>query len=90
MRTRREGDGGWEEGAETISKESHRLSPSSVPVPVQSCSMGNAVSAAAPPTGAESSPSEVSETEGKEETEAAYPWAHRVPSVVKRPVSVRG
>jgi len=28
------GGGGGEEGAETISKNSHRLSPSSVPVPV--------------------------------------------------------
>jgi len=31
---RREGDGGGEGGAETISKNSHRLSPSSVSVPV--------------------------------------------------------
>ena len=68
------GDGFWgrggramggrkEEGAETFSKDSSRLSPSSVPVPVQSRSMGNACSALAPQTDAESSPSEESETE---------------------------
>ena len=41
-----------EEGAETFSKDSSRLSPSSVPVPVQSRSMGNACSEPTPPTGA--------------------------------------
>lgn len=89
---RREGNGGGkkEECSETISMESHRLSLSSVPMPVQSRSMGNVVSAPAPPTGAESSPLEVSKTEGKEETEVACPWAHHVPSVVKRSVSVGG
>jgi len=78
-----------EEGAETFSKDSSRLSPSSVPVPVQSRSIGNAASVLAPPNGAESSPSEESETEWKEETEeaATCPWARRAPSVGERSVS---
>jgi len=97
------GDGFWgrggrvmggrkEEGAETFSKDSSRLSPSSVPVPVQSRSIGNAVSVLAPPNGAESSPSEESETEWKEETEeaATCPWARRAPSVGERSVSAGG
>jgi hypothetical protein len=60
-----------EEGAETFSKDSSRLSLSSVPVPVQSRSMGNACSEPRPPTCAWSSPSEESETEWKEDTEEA-------------------
>ena len=74
-----------EEGAETFSNNSSRLSPSSVPVPVQSHSIGNAVSVLAPPNGAESSPSEESETEWNEDTEeaATCPWARRAPSIVK-------
>ena len=53
-------EGREEEGAEMFSKNSSRLSPSSVPVPVHSRSMGNACKA---PGVAESSPSEESETE---------------------------
>jgi hypothetical protein len=49
-----------EDGAETSSKDSSRLSPSSVPVPVHSRSMGDACGA---PVVAESPPSEESETE---------------------------
>jgi hypothetical protein len=78
-----------EEGAETFSKDSSRLSPSSVPVPVQSRSIGNAVTVLAPPNGAESSPSEESETEWKEDTEeaATCPWARRAPSIVEKSAS---
>jgi len=54
-----------EEGAETFSKDSPKLSPSSVPVPVQSRSIGNTCSAPAPPTGAESALSDGRETEWK-------------------------
>jgi hypothetical protein len=76
-----------EEGAETFSKDSSRLSPSSVPVPVQSRSMVKAWRASGVAT---SSPSEESETEWKEETEEAGTWpcARRVPSGGKRPVSL--
>jgi hypothetical protein len=65
-----------EEGAETFSKDSSRLSPSSV-VPVHSRSMGNACKA---PGVAKSSPSEESETEWNDETEEACMWPRRRPS----------
>lgn len=79
-----------EEGAETFSKDSSRLSPSSVPVPVHSRSMGNACRA--PGVVAESSPSEESETEWNDETEEAcmWPWARRMPSEGERSLSARG
>ena len=78
-----------EEGAETFLKDSSRLSPSSVPIPVHSRSIGNAVSVLAPPNGAESFPSEESETEWKEDMEEATtcPWARRAPSIVEMSVS---
>jgi hypothetical protein len=61
-----------EEGAETFSKDSSRLSPSSVPVPVHSRSIGNACRAPAPHGVMKSSPpSEERETEWREETEEA-------------------
>ena len=76
--------------AERFSKDSSRLSPSSVPVPVHSRSMGNACR---PPTPVdeESSPSE-RETEWKEETDEAGTclWARRVPSDGEKSVSVGG
>jgi hypothetical protein len=80
-------EGRNEEGAETFSKDSSRLSPSSVPV--HSRSMGNACKA---PGVAESSPSEESETEWSDETEEAcmWPWARRIPSEDERSLSVRG
>jgi len=59
-RSGKEGEGRKDEGAETFSKDSSRLSPSSVPVPVHSRSMGNTCRA---PGVAKSSPSEDSETE---------------------------
>ena len=72
----------------TFSKDSSRLSPSSVPVPVQSCSIGNAVSVLAPPNGVESSPSEESETEWIEDMEAATcPWTRRVSLIVEKSAS---
>ena len=83
---------GGREGTETVSKDSSIVSPSSVPVPVQSRSMGNVVSALVPPTGAELSPSEESKTEWKEDREeaATCPLARRVPSVVEGSVSEGG
>jgi hypothetical protein len=80
-----------DEGAETFSKDSSRLSPSSVPVPVHSRSMGNACRV--PGVAAESSPpSEESETEWSDETEEAcmWPWARRMPSEGERSLSARG
>ena len=78
-----------EEGAETFSNDSSRLSPSSVPVPVQSRSIGNAVSVLAPPNGAELSSSEERETEWKEDTDevAMCPWTRRAASIVEKSVS---
>jgi hypothetical protein len=78
-----------EEGAEMFSKDSSRLSLSSVPVPVHSRSMGNACKA---PGVVKSSPSEESETEWNDETEEAcmWPWIRRMPSEGERSVSVRG
>jgi len=90
MREGNWGGGDKEEGAETFSKDSPRLSPSSVPVPVQSPSIGNACSAPAPQTGAESSPSDGKVTEWKGGTEEAVtcPLVRCVPSVEERLVSV--
>ena len=90
-RSGKEGEGRNDEGAETFSKDSSRLSPSSVPVPVHSRSMGNACSV--PGVVAESSPpSEESETECNDETEEAcmWPWARRVPSKGERSLGTRG
>lgn len=79
-----------EEGAETFSKDSSRLSPSSVPVPVHSRSIGNACRPP-PPDGIKSSPSE-SETEWKEETDEAGTcfWARRMSSEGERSARVDG
>lgn len=78
-----------DEGADTFSNDSSRLSPSSVPVPVHSRSMGNACRA---PDVVESSPSEESETEWNDETEevCTWPWARLVPSDGETSVSVGG
>ena len=72
-----------EEGADTFSNDSSRLSPSSVHV---SLSMGSACRA---PGVAKSSPSEESETEWNDETEDACtcPWARRMPLDGERSVS---
>ena len=59
------------DGADTSSKDSSRPSPSSVPVPVQSRSMGGACGA---PAAAESPPSEESETEWNDETDDTGTW----------------
>ena len=91
VRCGKDGGGRNDEGAETFSKDSSRLSPSSVPVPVQSRSMGNAWRV--PGVAAESSPpSEESETEWNDETEEACmcPWARRMLSVGERSLSARG
>jgi len=80
-----------EEGAETFSKDSSRLSPSSVPV--HSRSMENACRAPALPGVVKSSPpSEERETEWREETDEAgtCPWARRVPSDGEISLSVGG
>lgn len=60
------------------------------PTVLDSKTMGNACSEPAPPTGAELSLSEESDTEWKEDTEEAttYPWARRVSLFVERSVSV--
>jgi hypothetical protein len=90
-RSGKDGDGRNDEGAETFSKDSSRLSPSSVPVPVHSRSIGNACSA--PGVVAESSPpSEESETEWNDETEEAWmwPWVRRTPSEGETSLSTRG
>ena len=57
---------GTKEGAETVSKDSSRLSPTSVPVPTEPRTMWNACSTMAP-TCAESPPSEESAAEWKDE-----------------------
>ena len=83
---------GMKESAETFSKDSSRLSPSSVPVPVQSRSRENGVGSPGPPTGAESPSSKESKTAWEEYTvEAAmYPWTRHVLSVMERSVSMGG
>jgi hypothetical protein len=62
-----------EEGADTFSKDSSRLSPSSVPATVQSRSMENACRGPKP-TKVGSPPSEDRETEWKDETDDACTW----------------
>ena len=82
------------DGGETFSKDSSRLSPSSVPVSVHSRSMGNTCRAPMPAGVVESSspPSEERETEWKEETDEAgtCPWTRRVPSEGERSLDVGG
>lgn len=71
-----------EDGADTSSKDSSRLSPSSVPIPVHSLSMGDAWRALAV---VESSPSEERETEWNDETDetCAWPGLRRIPSTAE-------
>lgn len=62
-----------DEGADTFSKDSSRLSPSSVLATVHSRSMGNACRGPTP-TAVGSPPSEERETEWKDETDEAGAW----------------
>ena len=62
-----------DEGADTFSNDSSRLSPSSVLATVHSRSMQNACNGPMPGV-VRSSPSEESETEWKDETEEAWAW----------------